>query len=264
MPGGRTYYFYKVFRRTIIQFLDMFNDIQVARYDSNGTQTGTILVPLKYGPKEKAYYWLKEYSTEEKLPIMTVNLMSIDFDSARMVNKNQTVVQSQDIEARTETYFPNPVPYNLMLNLNIWALHMVDIDQIIEQILPYFNNYTMMRVHIPELGAYLENKVIFSSAVPDIMDEWGEEDWRVLKWTLTFTVQMYMFRPLSGETDGKLIDKIMARIYTTRTALETETETTFTSGASGNYDEAVYLEGIGVDETAKVLYNYEIFPKNGR
>lgn len=264
MPGGRTYYFYKVFRRTIIQFLDMFNDIQVARYDSNGTQTGTILVPLKYGPKEKAYYWLKEYSTEEKLPIMTVNLMSIDFDSARMVNKNQTVVQSQDVEAITETYFPNPVPYNLMLNLNIWALHMVDIDQIIEQILPYFNNYTMMRVHIPELGAYLENKVIFSSAVPDIMDEWGEEDWRVLKWTLTFTVQMYMFRPLSSETDGKLIDKIMARIYTTRTAMETETETTFTSGASGNYDEAIYLEGTGIDETAQVLYNYEIFPKNGR
>jgi len=264
MAGGRTYYFYKVLRRTIIQFLNMFADIQVARYDNDGNITTHILVPLKYGPKEKAYYWLKEYSTEEKLPIMSVNLMSIDFDSARIVNKNDQVVQSQDVANRTETYFPNPVPYTLMLNLNIWALHMVDIDQILEQILPFFNPYVMMRVHIPELGAYIENKVVFNSAVPDIMDEWGEEDWRVLKWTLTFNVQMYMFRPLTAENDGKLIDKIMARFYTTQAAMETETETTFTSGASGNYIQAIYLEGIGFDESAQIMYNYELFPKQGR
>lgn len=264
MSSGRTYYFYKVLRRTIIQFLDMFADIQVARYDNNGNITSTILVPLKYGPKEKAYYWKKEYSTEEKLPIMSVNLMSIDFDATRMVNKNEQVVQSKNVGERTETYFPNPVPYNLMLNLNIWALHMVDVDQILEQILPYFNPYVMMRVTIPELEAYIENKVVFNSAVPDIMDEWGEEDWRVLKWTLTFTVQSYLYRPLTSEADGKLIDKIMARFYTTQEALETETETTFTSGASGNYAQAIYMEGIGFDETAQILYNYELFPREGR
>jgi hypothetical protein len=262
---ARTYYYYKIFRKTLIQFLDMLNEIYVARYDNDGNITKTVLVPVKFGPKEKAYYWVKEYSTEEQLPIISVTLMSIDYDSTRLGNKNVDIVVSKDYEQATQEIVKNLVPYNFLLNVNIWALHIVDIDQILEQILPFFNPFTMIRIGVPELDANIELKVVFNSATPDIMEDWGEEDWRVLKWTLTFTIQGYFILPISeeGVAGNKLIEKAMARIYTTKGAMETETETTFTSGASGNYAEAVYVEALGYDETAGILSRYEIFPGRG-
>jgi len=244
----------------------MLADIYVARYDNDGNITKTVLVPVKFGPKEKAYYWIKEYSTEEKLPIISVTLMSIDYDGSRLGNKNENIVISKDYDAKTIETIPNLIPYSFLLNVNIWALHIVDIDQILEQILPFFNPYVFLKINVPEMNADLELKTVFNSATPDIMEEWGEEDWRVLKWTLTFTIQGYFLQPITPTTDpdGKLIEKVISRIYSSEEAMAEETETTFTSGASGMYDEAVYVEALGYDETAGILSRYTVFPEGGK
>lgn len=249
------FYYYQILRKTIIQFLDMFNDIWVAHYDPDtGAVTTRTLVPLKYGPKEKAYYWLKEYSTEEKLPILMVNLMGIDFAPERLVNKTQDIVVSVNPETGKATTVQNPVPYNLTFNLNIWSLHMVDIDQILEQILPFFAPHVMMRVYIPEIDAHVEVKVVFNSANPDIADDMAEEDWRVLKWTLTFTVQAWLFKPVT--TDKPTVGETFIR----------EGDNTLSSASSGATGSA---EGLGafkileamdmkeMDGDAWIMYQYE-------
>jgi hypothetical protein len=265
--ADRTYYFYKAIRKTIIQFLDLFTNILVARYDNDGNIVKTVEVPVKFGPKEKAYYWIKEYSTEEKLPMISVVIQGIDFDSARMANRNTDVVIAVDRETFRQTQYPSPVPYTITFGVTIWALHMVDIDQILEQILPYFTPHIVMRITIPELETTIDVKVVFQSAIPDIPEDWGEQEWRVVRWTLQFAVQTYLFKAAevdaSGEAGVDVIKKTIANVYTDEDKFEArDTETLMLTASpplSGGMDEIVYTEALGYDETAGILLYYEIF-----
>lgn len=52
----RQYYFFKTLRKAIIQFLDMFNDMEIAKYNDDGEITKYVKVPLKLASKQKFYY----------------------------------------------------------------------------------------------------------------------------------------------------------------------------------------------------------------
>jgi hypothetical protein len=203
-----TYYFFKSIRRTIIQFLDMFNNISIERYDINGNVKGKYLVPLRYGPKSKAFLWLKDMARdEEMLPMLSVYMTGIDFDPQRITNKHQDILVS-DGNTTTGTYAKNAMPYNIGFTLNIWVAHMVDIDQIYEQILPYFGPHAFIRVKIPELDIIYDVKVVLNGCSPVMTDDMGEDEGRILKWDTNFTVQTWLFKPyvtskaLIGSIDG--------------------------------------------------------------
>ena len=252
----RQYYHYHLIRKTIIMFLDMFNDMQIARYDNAGAFVKLVAVPLKFGTKEKAWYFLKEKRrTEEMLPIMAVNMASIDFAPERMGNKNEYIrcEPTGTSPISTLSLHRNAIPYNITVNLNIWALYITDVDQILEMILPYFTPHSFIRVHIPEVDTTVEVKVVLQGCTPDITEDYGEEDWRVIKWTLTFVLQTYVFTPA---TDVETVEKIMANIATGDTRVSTTS--LFTSAAPSGAAETVYLEGLGFSGT-NVLFKYEIF-----
>jgi hypothetical protein len=260
---AKVYYYYKTLRKAIIQCLDLFNDIYIARFDNNGNAVATIQVPLKFGPKEKAYYWMMERSKnmgkEEILPIMTLNLVSIDFDGARMANKHDQITVSKSISAGTVSEFLNPTPYNISFSLNIWALHMVDVDQILEQILPYFQPYVMAKLSIPEMNTTVEMKIIFQSASPDISDEMGEEDLRVVKWSCSFVAQTYLFQPVELSSGG-IIKEIIRNYYIDLDTFEgRSTATTFTSAATAGELEVSWMKGLGWDPTYKIITDYQLF-----
>lgn len=48
-------FYYKTLRKTILAFLDLFNDIWIAKYDSKGNIVDQIQVPIKFAPKQKFY-----------------------------------------------------------------------------------------------------------------------------------------------------------------------------------------------------------------
>ena len=50
------YFYFSSLRKTILQFLDMFNNINIAKYDSDGTIIKYVKVPIKLAPKQKFYY----------------------------------------------------------------------------------------------------------------------------------------------------------------------------------------------------------------
>jgi len=237
-------------------FLDIFNDIQVSRYDTDGAITDTFKVPLKFSPKMKAWYWINERKDDEMLPIMSVQLTSVEFAADRMGNKLRRIVTSRTPSVGTLEKFLNPVPYNLGFQVGIWALHMVDVDQILEQILPYFTPHITMRIKISELDATLDVKVIFNSCSPDVSGEYTDEERRVLLWNMDFMVHGYLFQPIS---DVKLIKEIITKYYTDETTWEGNrfTETLFTSGASGAESIATLHTGTGYDTDGTILYNYE-------
>ena len=238
---ARSYYYYQVLRKSIVQFLDVFKNVKIERKNSAGNTTGYIKVPLKYGTKEKVWYWLNEHKDEEFLPAISVILSSVEYDAQRQGSKIHSIVKSTNYDTNTLSRFINPVPYNLGFTMTLWSLHMVDIDQILEQILPYFSPAIFVRVYIPELDATFELKVLFNGCSPDITYEIADEDARVIKWNLDFMVHTYLLKPLESKD---IINKVIQKVYTNESAWDHRfTETEFTSGADGSYEaESVYTQ----------------------
>lgn len=255
----KTYYYYQSIRKQIIQFLDIFNDIRIARYESDGsTVRGYLTVPLKFAPKMKAWYWINERKNDEVLPIMSATMQSCEFATDRVVNKDAKIIKSTSVDAGTVGRFLNPVPYNFGFQLSVWALYMVDIDQILEQILPFFEPMAYTQITIPELDATVDVKVVFQSCAPDITFEMPDPDRRMVLWNLDFQLQGYIFRPV---TDSGIAEEIIVNFYTdddafdNRSTLDVLTFGEPVTGAS----ESMYLSAGGYDADGEVLFDYEIF-----
>ena len=234
---ARQYYYYQGLRKTIIQFLDIFRNVQIARYNSSGVLTGYRKVPLKFGPKEKVWYWINQRKNDEMLPMLSVVVNIIEHDMMRQTNKMRNVIKSKTISTGDINRFLNPVPYNVGFTMTIWSLHMVDADQIIEQILPFFNPNIFTRMNIPELEASLDIKIVFLSCAPDINTDLTDEDIRIVKWNIDFIAQSYLFQPLKS---SKLITKIIQKVYTDEESWSHRfTESEFTSGVGPDDFESI-------------------------
>ena len=264
----RPYYYYKVIRKTIIQFLDYFNDIKIGRYsDGAGVADGVIFegtytVPLKFGPKQKTWYWIEERKDDEILPILSCTLQGVEYAADRMGSRDAKICKSTDIDSKTLQRFLNPIPYNFQFQVTIWSLHMVDVDQILEQILPYFNPFIQIRISIPELSTTMDMRVQFNGANPDVTFDMADEERRVLMWNLDFTVQGYLFQPLLDPDTAGLVEQIIINYYTKCGYFNARDNTTlFTSAAPSAALYQSWTKGITAfpDPDAEILYKYEVF-----
>lgn len=231
----KNYFFFNVFRRTIVQFFDAFNDIKIARYSDDGnTIDRYVEVPIKHSVKEKVYYWLDERKDDEMLPMITAYISAIDYATDRKVNSFHSFTANCDnIQEGSVSTFLHPCPYNLTFTMNIWALHMVDIDQIMEQILPFFCPHIFVRVTIEDLNIAFDTKIIFRSATPEVSHEMADLEYRVINYSLDFEVQTWFFKPT---TDVGVIEKIYGSYFPDSASFRkyvNDTDSTFTSGASG-------------------------------
>jgi hypothetical protein len=253
----KNFFYLKALRRTIIQFLDIFNNIRIGKYDANGNVTKYVNVPVKLAGKDKTWMWLRDQKQEKITPMISAQMTGVTFSEERAAGRHEYVNTALDNNVLTR--YLNPVPYDLDFSVGILGQYMVELDQILEQILAYFNPYVFIRIDIPEIGANYEVKVISQSSSLDFPVTMGEEDYRLLTWTLPFTIQTYLFRPA---VDVSVIEKLFINFYTNEEVFgETVgTETAYTSGGEGNsYDESIFLEALGLDQDGATLYNYELF-----
>lgn len=252
----KNYFFFHVFRKTLIQFLDAFNDIKIARYTPDGKSIEKYVeVPIKLSVKEKVYYWLNTRKDDITLPMITAWVSSIDWASERQVNDKFEICKGANTETGEFLKYLHPIPYNLTVTMNIWTLHMVDIDQIMEQILPFFAPHIFIRVGLEEVGIEFDVKVIFRSATPEVSHEMPDEEDRVINYTLDFEVQTWFFKPLQST---KLIQKIFASMFTDPDAFcqyVGDTDSTFTSGASGG----TIIDLRGKIEDGDLIVKYNLF-----
>jgi hypothetical protein len=255
----KNYFYYRALRKTIIQFLDVFNDIKIYRERINKY----ITVPLKFAYKSKTWFWINERKNDEVLPMMSAYITSISYAPDRTGNKLHNILKSSSPSANSRVSFPNPVPYNVDFSLNIWSKNTVDVDQILEQILPYFSPYINARMNISDLNLTYDMKILFNGCSPDITGEFSDEERRIILWNLDFTCQTYMFKPT---TTAKPILKIITKYYTDETLFDAYvgTESTYTSGASGYEAESSFIKAYPpwYDDDGDILYTYENFGDN--
>ena len=252
------YYYYEVIRKMTIQFLDAFNDIQVKRLQPDSSTVRELVhVPIKLAVKEKFWYWLQERKDDEVLPMITTWLSTIDYASDRQVNTFYELCTSTDPETGTYEKFPHPTPYNFTYSMNIWSLYLSDIDQILEQILPFFAPHIFIRIRIDELDIEYDIKVIFQSCTPELSLEMPDDQYRVVNYSLEFVAQAWLFKPAVEE--GGLINCIYTNYFPTVEGFArslTDTSSTFSSGASGG--EATQL-CCYYDPDAQIICDYETF-----
>lgn len=221
---NRQHFFYNITRKVVIKFLDVFSDLVVARYNSEGLITKYVKVPVKFAPKTKQWYWeeLKAHNDrrDQVLPFMVVNLDSIEYASDRQVNKHIKFYLKGD-GTTVKTYI-NPVPYDFNFKVQVYSEYMVDVTQIIEQVLPSFYPEAYIRITLPELNIegvsqdgsdstkQLELRVTYDGSSKSEPVELDEESYRVITWDLNFKVQGYMFTPVQ---QYGLIQKVIQNYY---------------------------------------------------
>ena len=194
------YFYNEIFRKTIISFGTLFNDITIKQENS------TVKVPLAYGPTQKFLARLEESPDLNKRTSLTLPRMSFEFtgltyDSARKVTTTQQFTVKDNTTGKNTNKAYMPVPYSMQFELSIMSKLNDDALQIVEQILPYFQPQYNLTVNL--LSTMKEKRdipVILESVTMDDQYEGNFTSRRVLLYTLRFSAKTYLFGPVTSAT----------------------------------------------------------------
>jgi len=269
-----SHFFYNVARKIIVQVLDIFNGIKIAKYNSSGEIEAYVAVPLVFAPKSKQWWFQKSSRnvdgltmTDNVYPTMAVSMVSMDFAKDRMVNNLQKIIITHEQNSILEHL--TPIPYDYNFTLEIVAEHFIDIIQIIEQVVVWFNPHVVIRVTIPELnirihpdkddmnedGSHsLEVVVSHNGLTLDAPVDIDLSNIRLLKWNFEFTAKGYLFQPIKQEP---FIKKIIHDTYMDIHGYDGSLGTPPVSGNQVYQDIISSSELVKYDDDVRILFKYE-------
>ena len=209
------YFHHQIFRKSIISFGTLFNDILIKRKaaDRKGDNLETIKVPVQYGPVQKYLAMIaaeptpERQSTQISLPRISFEIKGLSYDGSRKAvptQFSQTVPSDgKDADGRPIQYMQYlPVPYNLDIELSILSKNQDDGPQILEQILPQFHPSLNVSIEIINETKEERDIAIVLNGVGYQDDYEGDyTQRRTLIWTLNFTVKTYLFGPVNAARD---------------------------------------------------------------
>ena len=217
MLGNRFYN--QSFRRLIIAFGQVFNNIVIQRTNSTGGVTSRIKVPLAYAPKEKflvrldqqAHLNSREFATS--LPRMGFEITGLAYDPSRKLTRVQKYSQVKTGEDGKKLNFNyTPVPYNINLQLYIFTATAEDGLQIVEQILPFFQpDFTVTINAVPALDIKRDVPIVLGNINYEDNYDGDFTTRRAVIYTLSFTAKSYLFGPMNNSS---VIKKSQADIGT--------------------------------------------------
>jgi hypothetical protein len=197
-------FYHNTIRKYVILFGTLFNDIYINRSIPNSDEIVTTKIPISYGPKEKTLSRVlgdPELNRDVaiSLPRMSFELLSLNYAPTRkLVTTNRNV--NIDVDSNKLLYQYNPVPYDLIFELDIMVKNADDGTRIIEQILPFFTPEWNTTINlIPEMDLLFDIPVILNSVDSTDTYEGDYQTRRALIWTLTFTLKGYIFGPIKRQ-----------------------------------------------------------------
>tara|TARA_Y100000996_G_scaffold414931_1_gene407417 strand:+ start:2763 stop:3743 length:981 start_codon:yes stop_codon:yes gene_type:complete len=229
------YFYNEIFRKTIIGFGTLFNDITIKQEDS------TIKVPLAYGPTQKFLARLEESPDLNKrtsltLPRMSFEFTGLQYDATRKVTTTQQFTVKDNTTGKNTNKAYMPVPYSMQFELSIMTKLNDDALQIVEQILPYFQPQYNLTVNL--LSTMKEKRdipVILENVTMDDQYEGNFTTRRVLLYTLRFSAKTYLFGPITSATKD-IIKKVGVKYMAGgSTSVERDVTYTVTPRATKDY-----------------------------
>lgn len=215
-----TYFYDAQLRSYIVQFISIFNGLQVQTGMGECNEAQFITVPCVVGAKDRVVAALFAGNTQNRmfsLPTMSVHLQSLSVAPER--RKVQAYVD-QRVTMKTGGMFPDdlavvkramPVPYNATMELSIYASNTQQMHQILEQILVLFNP----DIQIQKSDAPFDWTKLTKVELTDISNEENypsATEKRIIQWTLTFEMPIFISIPMGIKDD--LVRKIIIQIGT--------------------------------------------------
>jgi len=196
------YFYHSLTKKAIIAFGSLFNDMYIARYDSQGKETTRIKVPLAYMSKQlfiSRFLQSADLSSPFaiSLPRMSFTFSSLTYDSGR---KSDSFQRTFSGSGNSYAFRYGRLPYNILFNLNIYAKNTDDALQIMEQIIPWFGPEYSVNVR-------MLNPTDSSVDVPFVIqnitfDETGAEttfeNRKIVTVSIEFVCKMFYYGPLKS------------------------------------------------------------------
>ena len=208
----KNYFYHDLTRKYNLIFGSLFQDIEVKRFEADGTVKSMITVPLIHSPKEKFIQRIigdrdpnGDDSAEQRgdrrrialsLPMIAYEMVDMQYDGSRKVAKNQHFRLRPPTVSDMSDALYTPAPYTLTFEVNIAAKSQSEMLQIIEQIVPAFTpdvNITLKG--IPNMD--YDVPITFIGLFRNDTYLGHFEDRRQLMWTLNFTMKAFYFTPLN-------------------------------------------------------------------
>lgn len=196
----------------------IFNGLQVKTGVGECGEEEFISVPCVIGSKDRVVAALMAGNTKNRvfsLPTMSLFLQNLTMAPER--RKVQAMVD-QRVTMKTGGIFPDdltvvkramPVPFNMTVELTIYASNNDQMYQILEQILVLFNP----DVQFQKSDAPFDWTKLTKIELIDIANEENypaATDRRIINWTLTFEVPIYMSVPMGIKDD--LVRKVTIQL----------------------------------------------------
>jgi len=210
-----TYHYNQIIRKCVVGFGTLFNNIEIRKFNEDGSVYQRMKVPLAYGPRQKFLARLTEQPDLGRpnaitLPRLAFEMTGMFYDPGRKQSPVQFCLTNEDQEGVRKTYVP--VPYNLEFQLSILSKTQDDCLQIVEQIVPFFQPSFNLSIKLVEEAGIIKDVPIVLNSINFDDDYEGDFDTRrALVYTLTFTVKTYIYGPT---TDTGLIKKAITKEYT--------------------------------------------------
>lgn len=208
------YFYHEIFRRTIISFGTLFNNILVKKFNDDGEVTSVIKVPLAYAPTQKFLARLEQQPDLNKpvqitLPRMSFEFVGLTYDTERKLPTTQTFLTTLASDKTQIKKAYMPAPWNMEFELSIFCKYNDDMLQIIEQIIPYFQpSYTLTVDLVKTIGEKRDIPVVLNSISMQDNYEGDFTTRRALIYTLRFIAKTYLFGPVNTSVSQDIIKKV--------------------------------------------------------
>ncbi|MAD23935.1 MAG: hypothetical protein CMO44_07140 [Verrucomicrobiales bacterium] len=197
------FHYHSAIRKYIIMFGNMFNDIDVVRFNKAGESTQQIRVPIAYGPKEKFLAKLRSDPDGRREIAMVLPRLSFEIESMLyapervLARSNKQVGKGGGNNTLRQTW--TPAPYDIDMVLYGMFANNEDAVQVVEQILPYFRpEWTNSVKIVKELNQYVDVPTVLTGmTIEDTYD--GDFDTRrAIIYTFQFRIKGYIFGPVTN------------------------------------------------------------------
>lgn len=231
------YFHHSSIKNYTIALLDLFNDIHVPRYNTNGEKIDDIIIPIKFGGRDKAYM-LSEHDMDNihngnvnVLPRMVLQFDSMSKAQDRDTNKLSKINKrkvGKDPASLMYEYHYNARAYDFTFTLFIATRTFTDATIIVEQIAPMFRPDISLKIQ--EMDIQDEPTTVpvtiddFSFTLPEDMTE---EEIRIIEVEVPVTLKGNLYLPITDAGVIKEMEINMEIIESRRTELTEKYELDF-------------------------------------